>query len=87
MREGNVFTSMSAADPGFPRGGAPTYDFAKFSQKLHEIEGILTPGGASPPAPLRSATVCVIPSVQGMGGGGLHPAGSALDGLHPGVFA
>ena len=42
------------ADPGFPQGGganspggggAPTYDFAKFSQKLHEIERILTPGG------------------------------------------
>ena len=28
-----------------PRGGAPTYDFAKFSQKLHEIERIWTPGG------------------------------------------
>ena len=39
------------ADPGFPRGGGanspggvPTYDFAKFSQKLHEIEKIWTPG-------------------------------------------
>ena len=30
-------------------GGAPTYDFAKISQKLHEIERILTPrGGAHP---------------------------------------
>ena len=29
-----------------PRGGAPTYDFAKFSPKLHEIERIWTPGGA-----------------------------------------
>ena len=35
---------MAVADPGFPRGGganspggAPTYDFAKFFQKLHEI--------------------------------------------------
>ena len=27
--------------------GAPTYDFAKISQKLHEIERIWTPGGAS----------------------------------------
>ena len=27
--------------------GAPTYDFAKFSQKLHEIERIYTRGGAS----------------------------------------
>ena len=26
-------------------GGAPTYDFAKFSPKLHEIERIWTPGG------------------------------------------
>ena len=43
-------------DPGFPRGGganspggggkgAPTYDFAKISQKLHEIERIWVPGG------------------------------------------
>ena len=29
----------------FPEEGAPTYDFAKFSQKLHEIERIWTPGG------------------------------------------
>ena len=43
----------SVADQGFPRGGvanspgegAPTYDFAKFSRKLHEIERIWTPGG------------------------------------------
>ena len=40
------------ADPGFPRGGGayspggpPTYDFAKNSQKLHEIERIWAPGG------------------------------------------
>ena len=40
------------ADLGFPRGGganspggAPTYDFAKIFQKLHEIERIWTPGG------------------------------------------
>ena len=44
------------AEPGFPRGGdtncpegggggMPTYDFAKFSLKLHEIERIWTPGG------------------------------------------
>ena len=54
----------AVADPGFPRGGganspggAPTYDFAKISQKLHEIERIWTPGGARVPrAPLRSAT-------------------------------
>ena len=40
-----------AADPGFPQGGAnspggaPTYNFAKFSRKLHEIERIWVPGG------------------------------------------
>ena len=39
---------LSGADPGFPvevganiPGGAPKYDFAKFSKKLHEIENIL----------------------------------------------
>ena len=40
---------FSGADPGFPAGGganplgggAPTYDFAKFCEKLHEIEKIL----------------------------------------------
>ena len=57
--------SVAVADPGFPRGGgtnspvgAPTYDFAKFSQKLHEIERIWAPrGGTCPSCPLRSATV------------------------------
>ena len=34
-----------------PRRGAPTYDFAKFSQKLHEIERIWAPGGARPSRP------------------------------------
>ena len=53
-------------DPGFPQGGgansqgAPTYDFAKISQKLHEIERIWTPGDtrdAHPPGvQIRSAT-------------------------------
>ena len=59
--------SSAVADPGFPRGGGanspggvPTYDFAKFSQKLHEIERIWTPRGARVPrVPLRSATVQV----------------------------
>ena len=60
------FHHLSVADPGFPRGGAPTprggptYDFAKFSQKLHEIERIWTPRGEgrmSLAHPLRSATV------------------------------
>ena len=45
---------MEGTDPGFPTGGganpqgergmvggrSPTYDFAKFSQKLHKIEKI-----------------------------------------------
>ena len=50
---------VQVADPGFPRGGGanspggglPTYDFAKFSQKLNEIERIWTLGGV-PRAPL-----------------------------------
>ena len=47
------------ADPGFPRGGganspggAPTYDFALFSQKLHKIERIWAPRGRIPCSPL-----------------------------------
>ena len=40
---------MAGADPGLPvggcanppGGGTPTYDFAKFCEKLHEIEKIL----------------------------------------------
>ena len=55
----------TVADPGFPRGGganpqggAPRYDFIKFSQKLHEIKENSAPRGgrASPVPPLRSAT-------------------------------
>ena len=46
-------SSQTVADPGFLPGGtpilrgwgAPTYDFAKISQKLHEIERIWTRGG------------------------------------------
>ena len=53
----NLFNS--GADPGFSvgggtnpggGGGSPTYDFAKISKKLHEIENILGRGGA-PGAP------------------------------------
>ena len=34
-------------------GGAPTYDLATFSRKLHEIERIWTPmGGGGRPSPL-----------------------------------
>ena len=57
-----ILQRFPAADPGFPQGGgrqlpgggAPTYDFAKFSRKLHEIERIWVPGGgARPLRPLR----------------------------------
>ena len=42
----------------FPEVGAPTYDFAKFPQKLHDIERIWTRrgGGASKILLRRSAT-------------------------------
>ena len=40
----------------FPEEGAPTYDFAIFSQKMHEIERIWALGGAHPSRPLRSTT-------------------------------
>ena len=57
-----VHRRSAVADPGFPRGGdanssggggVPTYDFAKFSQKQHEIERIWR---GLPLMPLRSAT-------------------------------
>ena len=60
--------TSSVADQGFPRGvganspgwgvgGGATCDFAKISQKLHEIERIWTPREAPVPrARLRSAT-------------------------------
>ena len=32
------FIQITGADSGFPVRGAPTYDLAKFSIKLHEIE-------------------------------------------------
>ena len=47
----------AVADPGFPRGGGANslgganIRFAKFSEKLHEIERIWTPGGRVPHAP------------------------------------
>ena len=51
----------NGSDPGFPvgrgadpLGGAPTYDFVKFSEKLHEIEKIL-----GRRAPHKSATAIV----------------------------
>ena len=71
---------LTVADAGFPRGGranprggggseewgvgAPTYDFAKFFQKLHEIERIWTPGGRTSlalpldPPLVKSTSIC-----------------------------
>ena len=46
-----MFYLWAGADPGFLVGGgtdplgAPTYDFVKISQKMHEIEKILGHGG------------------------------------------
>ena len=47
---------IAGANPGFPvgggadplggGGGAPTYDFVKFSEKLHEIKKIMDRRGA-----------------------------------------
>ena len=39
------------ANPPGDGGGAPTYDFAKFCEKLHEIEKIVGHGGRSPGVP------------------------------------
>ena len=58
------YLNKPGADPGFPvggganpPGGAPTYDFAKFCEKLSEIEKILgRRGGARRVRPPKSAT-------------------------------
>ena len=46
---------LPGADPGFPvgggadpLGGVPTYDFVKFSEKLHEVEKSLGCGRGGP---------------------------------------
>ena len=39
-----------------PLGGAPTYDFVKFSKKLYEIEKILGRRGGRRVRPPKSAT-------------------------------
>ena len=44
-----VFIFNTVVDPVFPLRVASTYDFAKFSQKLYEIEKILTEGRPSRP--------------------------------------
>ena len=60
---------IPVADPGFPRGGganpggALTYDFAKFSQKLHAIERIWTGGrrvSLAPPLDLSLNFTCLL---------------------------
>ena len=59
---GKSLQSIPVAEPAGganPRGGDPTYDFAKFSQKLNEIEErVWTPrgGGRVSHASLRPAT-------------------------------
>ena len=50
------FSEVGRANPR-GGGGSPTYDFAKFSQKLHEIERI---GGGGGLRPLRSVTVILL---------------------------
>ena len=67
--------TLPAADPGFPQGGGgaptpqgggPTYDFVKFSRKLHEIERIWVPMGAVCPSrplnpPLPAVPMYILP--------------------------
>ena len=49
--------NVAVADPGFPRGGAPTpggaptYDFVNFRRKLHENEEILAARGGGARVP------------------------------------
>ena len=58
MLIGPIGTLNPVADSGSPRGGganspelgATTYDFAKISQKLHEIERIWIPTASDPAA-------------------------------------
>ena len=47
----------SCGSRDFPELGAPTDDFAKISEKLHEIERICTPRGV-PRAPLDPLLDC-----------------------------
>ena len=48
----NILSTAQWRIQDFPEEGAPTYNFAKFSQKLHEIERISTRGGTSLAPPL-----------------------------------
>ena len=41
-----LIETLQAADPGFPRGGAPAYYYlTKLSRKLHENEENMDEGG------------------------------------------
>ena len=58
-----VGNDTTGEDPGFTVAGganppgAPTYDFAKFCEKLYEIEKILgRRGGRAPPPQMRHCT-------------------------------
>ena len=58
---------QAVTDPGFPRGGganspgwAPTCDFAKISQKLHEIERIWTPKFYYVDPPLTRPSIVIL---------------------------
>ena len=55
-----VFSAGEGANPRWEGGGrSPTYDFAKLSQKMYEIEKILGCLGMCARGAIRSATVMV----------------------------
>ena len=65
----NSFTKAAAAFPirgdANPRGeGAPTYDFAKFSEKLHKLEKILGRRGAPGEPPLDPPLLYICYSIS-----------------------
>ena len=59
-RGGSWIPRLRGANPR--GGGAPTYDFAKFSEKLHDIEKILVRREA-PRAPLDPSLVSTVNDV------------------------
>ena len=56
----NIFSAGSRISPG----DAPTYDFDKFSPKLHEIERIWVPRGGGGGAPLPRSATDFIPAIN-----------------------
>ena len=57
VRDSRGGSRISPGGRQLPGEGVPIYNFAKFSQKLHEIERIWVPrAGARAPAPPKSAT-------------------------------